>query len=57
MDKKPLSFNQKIQLYEDLKKYFESSKIKSETNNINSIIYRLEKWGKELKIRKNYYDI
>ena len=57
MDKKVLSFNQKVQLYKDLKDYFEISRELSDTDTVKSIKKRLEKWGKELKIRQNYYDL
>ena len=54
MNKKVLSFNQKIQLYKDLKDYFKISRKVPETENIKSIKERLEKWGNELRIRQNY---
>ena len=57
MNKKVLSFNQKVQLYKDLKDYFEISRELSDTDTVKSIKKRLEKWGKELKIRQNYYDL
>lgn len=57
MNKKVLSFNQKIQLYKDLKDYFKISRKVPETENIKSIKERLEKWGNELRIRQNYYDV
>jgi hypothetical protein len=57
MNKKVLSFNQKVQLYKDLKNYFKTSRKVPVTENIKSIQDRLEKWGNELRIRQNYYDV
>lgn len=57
MDNKILSFNQKLQLYKDLKKYFKFSKGELSKIDIESIKDRLERWGKELRIRQNYYDL
>ena len=57
MNQKILSFNQKLQLYNDLKDYFKNLRGVGDTENIKSIKERLEKWGNELKIRQNYYDL
>jgi len=57
MNQKILSFNQKLQLYNDLKDYFKILRGVGDTENIKSIKERLEKWGNELKIRQNYYDL
>ena len=57
MNQKILSFNQKVQLYNDLKDYFKILRGVGDTENIKSIKERLEKWGRELKIRQNYYDL
>lgn len=58
MDNKYLSFKQKIELYDDLIKYFKNIK-SSKSNNfqVDSIILRLKKWGRELKVRESYYDV
>ena len=58
MDNKYLSFKQKIELYDDLIKYFKNIE-SSKSNNFqaDSIILRLKKWGRELKVRENYYDV
>ena len=57
MNQKILSFNQKLQLYNDLKDYFKILRGDGDTENTKSIKERLEKWGNELKIRQNYYDL
>ena len=57
MNKKVLSFNQKVQLYKDLRDYFKISRKVPATESIKSIKERLEKWGYELRIRQNYYDV
>ena len=58
MNNKFLSFKQKIELYDDLIKYFKNIE-SSKSNNfqVDSIILRLKKWGRELKVRENYYDV
>ena len=58
MDNKYLSFKQKIELYDDLIKYFKNIK-SSKSNNfqVDSIILRLKKWGRELKVRESYCDV
>jgi hypothetical protein len=58
MDNKDLSFKQKIELYDDMIKYFKNIE-SSKSNNfqVDSIILRLKKWGRELKVRENYYDV
>jgi len=57
MNKEVLSFSQKLQLFKDLRDYFKTPREKSDVDNIKSIKERLEKWGRELKIRQNYYDL
>ena len=58
MDNKDLSFKQKIELYDDMIKYFKNIE-SSKSNNfqVDSIILRLKKWGRELKVRENYYNV
>ena len=58
MNNKFLSFKQKIELYKDMIKYFKNIE-SSKSNNfqVDSIILRLKKWGRELKVRENYYDV
>jgi len=58
MNNKFLSFKQKIKLYNDMVKYFKNiESSKSNDIQVESIILRLKKWGRELKVRENYYDI
>tara|TARA_B110000003_G_scaffold186944_1_gene185826 strand:- start:3998 stop:4174 length:177 start_codon:yes stop_codon:yes gene_type:complete len=58
MNNKFLSFKQKIKLYNDMVKYFKNIEpSKSNDIQVESIILRLKKWGRELKVRENYYDI
>ena len=53
-----LSFKDKVKLYYDLAEYFEFELQKNESNQkLENIIVRLKRWGKELKIRKNYYEV
>ena len=53
-----LSFKDKMKLYYDLAEYFEFELQKNKSNQkLESIIIRLKSWGKELKIRKNYYEV
>jgi len=56
MNNKDLSFKQKIELYDDMIKYFKNIE-SSKSNKVDSIILRLKKWGRELKVRENYYDV
>ena len=58
MNNPELSFKDKIKLYYDLAEYFDLELQDNKNNRkIKSIIIRLKKWGSELKIRKNYYEI
>lgn len=58
MDNKVLSFKQKIELYDDMIKYFKNiESSKSNDVHVNGLISRLKKWGRELKVRENYYDV
>ena len=58
--KKELTFKQKIKLYKDLKDFFQNADLKShpmKDKDIDNLITKLKMWGKELRIRKLYYDI
>ena len=58
MDNKVLSFKQKIELYDDMIQYFKNiESSKSNDVHVNDLISRLKKWGRELKVRENYYDV
>ena len=53
-----LSFKDKVKLYYDLAAYFEFELQNNKNNKkLENIIIRLKRWGKELKIRKNYYEV
>lgn len=53
-----LSFKEKIKLYYDLAEYFEFE-LQNQKNNqkLENITLLLKRWGKELKIRKSYYEV
>ena len=59
MTKNELTFKQKIKLYEDLITHFRSCELVTQLSNnkMKSLVVRLEKWGRELKIRQYYYDV
>lgn len=58
MSQDDLTFKQKIDLYKDLIKYFRIESIKNPPKEeMQNMINRLEKWGEELKVRQNYYDV
>jgi len=58
MSQNDLTFKQKIDLYKDLIKYFRIESIKNPPKEeMENMITRLEKWGEELKVRQNYYDV
>ena len=58
MNNLELSFKDKVKLYYDLAQYFELE-LQNNKNNpkLENLILRLKKWGKELKIRKKYYEV
>lgn len=58
MNNKFLSFKQKIELYKDMIKYFKNIESSEPYGiEVDDIIVRLKKWGRELKVRENYYDV
>ena len=58
MSQNDLTFKQKIVLYKDLIKYFRIESIKNPPKEeMKNMLNRLEKWGEELKVRQNYYDV
>ena len=58
MNNLELSLKEKIELYYDLAEYFESELKKNKNNQkLDNIIKRLKRWGKELKIRRKYYEV
>ena len=55
-----LTFKQKIRLYNNLKSFFQSADLNNHpmTNKeIDNIIEKLKLWGRELRVRKLYYDV
>ena len=57
MKDKEITFLEKIQLYKKLTSYFQNaSKINRSPEEI-TLIQDLERWGKELRKRANYYDL
>ena len=59
MNDRDITFLEKIQLYKKLKSYFRRKLPISEKSNeeLKAIIVELERWGKDLKKRANYYDL
>lgn len=62
VNKKELTFKEKLALCNDLVDYFENLKIKGkhsklETQQINELSNNLKRWKSELGVRKLYYDI
>ena len=57
MENKDITFLEKIQLYKKLTSYFQKSS-KNETNpEVINLMQDINRWGKDLKKRANYYDI
>lgn len=59
MNDRDITFLEKIQLYKKLKSYFTKKLADDEKSNeeLKTIIIELERWGKDLKKRANYYDL
>ncbi|OUV05483.1 MAG: hypothetical protein CBC40_02395 [bacterium TMED80] len=59
MNDRDITFLEKIQLYKKLKIYLTRKIANNEKSNeeLNTIIIELERWGKDLKKRANYYDL
>ena len=57
MKKEELSFKEKLELYYDLAHYFEYQFNQERDSKLDNIIHRLKIWGKELKIRQQYYEV
>ena len=62
MEHKDLTFKDKIRLCHDLLEFFEKmSKIetvvKADQLTITDLSNKLNRWSKELKVRKLYYDV
>ncbi len=56
---KDITFLEKLQLYKKLKNYFleKTAHEKEIPENLNKLIIELDRWGKDLIKRANYYDL
>ena len=59
MNDRDITFLEKIQLYKKLKSYLARKLASNEKSNkdLKTIIVELDRWGKDLKKRANYYDL
>ena len=59
MNDRDITFLEKIQLFKKLKSYLTKKLANDEKSNeeLKTIIIELERWGKDLKKRVNYYDL
>jgi len=59
MNDRDITFLEKIQLYNKLKSYLKKKFASNEKSNeeLKTIIAELDRWGKDLKKRANYYDL
>ncbi len=59
MNNRDITFLEKIQLFKKLKSYLTRKLENNEKSNeeLKTIIIELERWGKDLKKRANYYDL
>ena len=59
MNDRDITFLEKIQLYKKLKRYFTKKLADDEKSNeeLKTMIVELDRWGKDLKKRANYYDL
>ena len=59
MNDRDITFLEKIQLFKKLKRYLTKKLANNEKSNeeLKTIIIELERWGKDLKKRANYYDL
>ena len=59
MNGQDITFLEKIQLFKKLKSYLTKKLANNEKSNeeLKTIIIELERWGKDLKKRANYYDL
>ncbi|MEL0337672.1 MAG: hypothetical protein VXA50_04880 [bacterium] len=59
MNDRDITFLEKIQLFKKLKSYLIRKLENNEKSNeeLKTIIIELERWGKDLKKRANYYDL
>ena len=59
MNDRDITFLEKIQLYKKLKSYLTKKLVNNENSDeeLNAMIVELDRWGKDLKKRANYYDL
>ena len=59
MNDRDITFLEKIQLHRKLKNYLTKNFASNERPNeeLKTIIVELDRWGKDLKKRANYYDL
>ena len=57
MKDKDITFLEKIQLYKKLTSYLQKSLQNKQNPEVTTLMQDLERWGKDLKKRANYYDI
>ena len=59
MNDRDITFLEKIQLYKKLKNYLTKKFASNEKSNeeLKTVIAELDRWGKDLKKRANYYDL
>ena len=59
MNDRDITFLEKIQLYKKLKSYLTKKLLnnKNSDEELNAMIVELDRWGKDLKKRANYYDL
>lgn len=59
MNDRDITFLEKIQLYKKLKSYLTKKLLnkKNTDEELNAMIVELDRWGKDLKKRANYYDL
>ena len=59
MNDRDITFLEKIQLFKKLKSYLTRKLANDEKSNeeLKTILIELERWGKDLEKRANYYDL
>ena len=59
MNDRDITFLEKIQLYKKLKSYLARKLASNEKSNedLKTLIVELDRWGKDLEKRANYYDL
>ena len=57
MEDKDITFLEKIQLYKKLTSYFQKSLQNKQNPEVTTLMQDLERWGRDLKKRANYYNL